>query len=83
MAVVGIQENRAHLERKRAAGKCEVNALGHCMRRALSLARGVWRNRQDFDPNWGLKLDETLLDLDLPANTCDQTSNTRRYRRPV
>ena len=29
-------------------------ALGHCMRKALSLVWGVWRNGQDFDPRWGL-----------------------------
>jgi transposase len=55
MAVVGIQHNpviRAHYLRKRAAGKSKMNALGHCMRKALSLVWGVWRNGQDFDPNW-------------------------------
>ena len=58
MAVVGVQHNpviRAHYERKRAAGKSKMNALGHCMRKALSLVWGVWRNGQDFDPNWGLE----------------------------
>ena len=57
-AVVGVQHNpviRAHYERKRAAGKSKMNALGHCMRKALSLVWGVWRNGQDFDPNWGLE----------------------------
>jgi transposase len=56
MAVVGIQHNpviAAHYARKRAAGKSPMNALGHCMRKALSLVWGVWRNGQDFDPNWG------------------------------
>ena len=56
MAVVGIQHNpviRAHYERKRAAGKSKMNALGHCMRKALSLVWGVWRNGRDFDPRWG------------------------------
>lgn len=55
MAVVGIQHNpviRAHYERKRAAGKSKMNALGHCMRKALSLVWGVWRNGRDFDSNW-------------------------------
>lgn len=55
MAVVGIQHNpviAAHYARKRAAGKSKMNALGHCMRKALSLVWGVWRNGQDFDPNW-------------------------------
>jgi transposase len=58
MAVVGIQHNpviRIHYERKRAAGKSKMNALGHCMRKALSLVWGVWRNGQDFDPTWGLE----------------------------
>jgi transposase len=56
MAVVGMQHNpviAAHYARKRAAGKSKMNALGHCMRKALSLVWGVWRNGQDFDPNWG------------------------------
>ena len=56
MAVVGITHNpviRAHYERKRAAGKSKMNALGHCMSKALSLVWGVWRNGQDFDPDWG------------------------------
>jgi transposase len=56
MAVVGVQHNpviAAHYARKRAAGKSKMNALGHCMRKALSLVWGVRRNGQDFDPNWG------------------------------
>ena len=56
MAVVGVQHNpviAAHYARKRAAGKSKMNALGHCMRKALSLVWGVWRNGQDFDPDWG------------------------------
>ena len=56
MAVVGIQHNpviAAHYARKRAAGKSPMNALGHCMRKALSIVWGVWRNGQDFDPTWG------------------------------
>jgi transposase len=58
MAVVGVQHNpviAAHYARKRAAGKTKMNALGHCMRKALSLVWGVWRNGQDFDPNWGVE----------------------------
>lgn len=58
MAVVGIQHNpviAAHYARKRAAGKSKMNALGHCMRKALSLVWGVWRNGRDFDPHWGLE----------------------------
>ena len=56
MAVVGVQHNpviAAHYARKRAAGKSKMNALGHCMRKALSLVWGVWRNGRDFDPHWG------------------------------
>lgn len=56
MAVVGVQHNpviKAHYERKRAAGKSKMNALGHCMSKALSLVWGVWRNGQDWDPDWG------------------------------
>jgi transposase len=58
MAVVGIQHNpviAAHYARKRAAGKSKMNALGHCMRKALSIVWGVWRNGQDFDPDWGVE----------------------------
>jgi len=56
MAVVGITHNpviRAHYERKRAAGKSKMNALGHCMSKALNLIWGVWRNEADWDPDWG------------------------------
>jgi transposase len=56
MAVVGIRHNpviAAHYARKRAAGKSKMNALGHCMSKALSIVWGVWRNGHDFDPNWG------------------------------
>lgn len=55
LAVVGVQHNpviAAHYARKRAAGKTKMNALGHCMRKALSLVWGVWRNGKDFDANW-------------------------------
>jgi transposase len=55
MAVVGVTHNpviAAHYARKRAAGKSKMNALGHCMRKALSLVWGVWRNGQDFDAQW-------------------------------
>ncbi len=58
MALVGIQHNpviAAHYARKRAAGKSKMNALGHCMRKALAIVWGVWRNGQDFDPNWGVE----------------------------
>ena len=57
MALVGLQHNpviAAHYARKRAAGKSKMNALGHCMRKALSIVWGVWRNGADFDPAWGL-----------------------------
>lgn len=55
MAVVGVQHNpviAAHYARKRAAGKSKMNALGHCMRKALSIVWGVWRNGKDFDAQW-------------------------------
>ncbi|MFH1475606.1 MAG: IS110 family transposase [Chloroflexota bacterium] len=58
MAVVGVQHNpviAAHYARKRTAGKSKMNALGHCMRKALSIVWGVWRNGRDFDPNWGVE----------------------------
>ncbi|MBI3745696.1 MAG: IS110 family transposase [Chloroflexi bacterium] len=58
MALVGIQHNpviAAHYARKRAAGKSKMNALGHCMRKALSIVWGVWRNGQDFDPDWAVE----------------------------
>ena len=51
MAVVGIQHNpviAAHYQRKRAAGKSKMNALGHCMSKALNLVWGVWRNGTDW-----------------------------------
>jgi transposase len=56
LAVVGITHNpviRAHYERKREAGKSKMNALGHCMSKALNLVWGVWRNGVDWDPDWG------------------------------
>jgi transposase len=56
MAVIGIGQNpviAAHYARKRAAGKSKMNAVGHCMSKALSLVWGVWRNGADFDPDWG------------------------------
>jgi transposase len=58
MAVVGVQHNpiiKAHYARKRAAGKSKMNALGHCMSKALSIVWGVWRNGRDFDPTWGAR----------------------------
>ena len=58
MAVVGVQHNpviRTHYARKRAAGKSKMNALGHCMRKALSIVWGVWRNGTPFDPNWATR----------------------------
>ena len=56
MALVGLQHNpiiAAHYARKRAAGKSKMNALGHCMRKALSIVWGVWRSGRDFDPSMG------------------------------
>jgi transposase len=60
MALVGIVHNpviAVHYARKRAAGKSKMNALGHCMRKALSIVWGVWRNGQDFDPTWRAEFD--------------------------
>ncbi len=56
IAVVGTVHNpviAAHYQRKREAGKSKMNALGHCMRKALGIVWGVWRNGTDFDPDWG------------------------------
>lgn len=56
MAVVGLQHNpliKAHYARKRAQGKSKMNALGHCMGKALAIVWGVWRNERDFDPSGG------------------------------
>ena len=56
MAIVGVTHYpviKAHYERKRQAGKTKMNALGHCMSKALNLVWGVWRNGADWDPNWG------------------------------
>lgn len=36
-------------------GRAACRRLRHCMRKALSLVWGVWRNGRDFDPNWGLE----------------------------
>ncbi|MEX2047472.1 MAG: IS110 family transposase, partial [Chloroflexota bacterium] len=44
MAVVGVQHNpviRAHYARKRAQGKAKMNALGHCMKKALAGTRHI------------------------------------------
>jgi len=52
MALVGVQHNPViadHYARKRAAGKSKMNALGHCMAKALALVWGVWRGGRDFD----------------------------------
>jgi len=48
---VGLQHNpiiRAHYARKRAQGKAKMNALGHCMKKALAIVWGVWRSGTDF-----------------------------------
>jgi len=58
MAVVGVTHNpviKAHYERKRKAGKSKMNALGHCMAKALNLVWGVRRNEADWDPDWRLR----------------------------
>jgi len=51
MAIVGIQHNpviKAHYARKRAQGKSKMNAVGHCMKKALAIIWGVWRSGTDF-----------------------------------
>ena len=51
MALVGVTHNpviRHHYERKRAAGKSKMNALGHCMKKALAIVWGVWHGDHDF-----------------------------------
>src|SRR6266567_1616510 len=56
MAVIGTQHNpmiRAHYLRKRAQGKSAMNALGHCMSKALAIIWGVWRSGLEFDPTLG------------------------------
>jgi transposase len=56
MAVVGTVHNpiiRAHYLRKRAQGKSAMNAIGHCMSKALAIVWGVWRSGLDFDPTLG------------------------------
>jgi transposase len=58
MAVVGVGHNpviAAHCARKHAASKSKTNALGHCMRKALSIVWGVWHNGVGFDPDWGVE----------------------------
>jgi transposase len=53
IAIVGLQHNpviQAHYARKRAQGKAKMNALGHCMKKALAIVWGVWRGGRDFDP---------------------------------
>ena len=62
MAVVGIQHNpviRGHYARKRAAGKSRMNAVGHCMSKALSLVWGVWRGGEPFDAAHGSRREKT------------------------
>ena len=56
MALVGTQHNpilKEHYRRKREQGKAPMNALGHCMSKALAIVWGVWRSGQDFDPTKG------------------------------
>ena len=59
MAVIGIGQNpviAAHYARKRAAGKSKMNAVGHCMSKALRLVWGVWRNGTESTPDWGSRV---------------------------
>lgn len=56
MAVVGVQHNpviKAHYARKRAQGKSKMNAIGHCMKKALAIVWGVWHGGHDFVPQVG------------------------------
>jgi transposase len=58
IAVSGIKHNpvlREHYAKKRAAGRSPMNAIGHCMAKALDLVWGVWRSDRDFDPNYRLR----------------------------
>lgn len=51
MAIVGITHSpliRAHYARKRAQGKSKMNAVGHCMKKALAIVWGVWRSGLDL-----------------------------------
>jgi transposase len=51
IALVGTTHNpviKAHYLRKRAQGKSKMNALGHCMKKALAIVWGVWRSGHDF-----------------------------------
>ena len=66
MAVVGIQHNpviAAHYARKRAAGKSKMNALGHCMRKALSLVWAFGATARTSTRCGESRLDKTLWDL--------------------
>ena len=56
MAIVGVQHNpviAAHYARKRAAGKSKMNALGHCMRKALGHRLGRLAKRSGLRPRLG------------------------------
>ena len=58
MALVGTQHNpviAAHYARNRAAGKSKMNALGQCMRKALAIVWGVWRNGTCSTPAGGVE----------------------------
>jgi transposase len=55
VALVGVKSNpvlRTHYLRKRRDGKSKMNALGHCMKKALRIVWGVWRSGRDFDPGF-------------------------------
>ncbi len=57
MAVVGITHNpviKAHYERKRAAGKSKMNALGHCMSQGAQPRLGRLAQRGRLGPRLGL-----------------------------
>ena len=53
MSIVGITHNpaiKAHYLRKRGQGKSKMNAVGHCMKKSLSIVWGIWRGDHDFQP---------------------------------
>jgi len=50
----------AHFARKRAAGKSNMTAVGHCMSKAISIDCSVWRNSADLDPTGARGLDKNL-----------------------
>ena len=53
ISVVALQHNptiKAHYLRKREQRKSKMNALGHCMKKSLSIVWGIWHGDHDFQP---------------------------------